>query len=68
VIGGTPLSGGKGGVVRPALGVLILSTLYNGLILSDVSPSIQSGVSWAILIVAVTAAGWAHGAKLKVVK
>jgi ribose transport system permease protein len=68
VIGGTPLSGGKGGVLRTALGVLILSTLYNGLILSDVSPSIQSGVSGAILIVAVTAAGWVHRERLKVVK
>jgi ribose transport system permease protein len=68
VIGGTPLSGGKGGVMRTMLGVLILSTLYNGLILSDVSPAIQSGVSGAILIVAVTAAGWVHRERLKVVK
>jgi ribose transport system permease protein len=68
VIGGTPLSGGRGGVVRTALGVLILSTLYNGLILSDVSPAIQPGVSGAILIVAVTAAGFAHRSRMKVVK
>ena len=68
VIGGTPLSGGKGGVLRTLIGVLILSTLYNGLILSGVDPAIQSGVSGLVLIGAVIAAGWAHRERLRVVK
>ena len=53
VIGGTALSGGKGGILRSALGVLLLTTLNNGLILSGVSPNIQSGVSGAILVAAI---------------
>lgn len=68
VIGGTPLSGGKGGVLRTLTGVLILSTLYNGLILSGVDPSVQSGVSGLILIGAVIAAGWSHRERLRIVK
>lgn len=68
VIGGTPLSGGKGGVLRTLIGVLILSTLYNGLILSGVAPSIQSGVSGLVLIGAVIATGWSHRDRLRVVK
>lgn len=68
VIGGTPLSGGKGGVLRTLVGVLILSTLYNGLILSGVDPSIQSGVSGLVLICAIIVAGWSQRQKLRVVK
>ncbi len=37
VIGGTSLSGGKGGILRTTLGVMLLTTLNNGLILSGVS-------------------------------
>ena len=58
VIGGTALAGGKGGILRTALGVLLLTTLNNGLILSGVSPNIQSGVSGAVLIAAIIAPAW----------
>ena len=68
VIGGTPLSGGKGGVVRTLVGVLILSTLYNGLILAGVDPSIQSGVSGLVLVAAVITAGWSQRNRLRVFK
>ncbi|QYZ69534.1 ABC transporter permease [Neotabrizicola shimadae] len=68
VIGGTPLGGGQGGALRTVMGVLILSTLYNGLILAGVDPSIQSGVSGVVLVVAVIAAGWSQRAKLRVFK
>ena len=68
VIGGTPLSGGKGGVLRTLIGVLVLSTLYNGLILSGVAPSLQSGVSGLVLISAAIAAGWSHRDRLRIVK
>ena len=54
VIGGTPLSGGT----APLVGVLVLSTIYNGLILSGVAPSLQSGVSGLVLVCAAIAAGW----------
>jgi len=68
VIGGTALSGGKGGILRSALGVLLLTTLNNGLILSGVSPNIQSGVSGAILVAAIVAAAWPHRGRLRVSK
>ena len=68
VIGGTALSGGKGGILRSALGVLLLTTLNNGLILSGVSPNIQSGVSGAVLIAAIIAAAWPYRGRLRVSK
>ncbi len=68
VIGGTPLGGGRGGALRTVTGVLILSTLYNGLILVGVDPSIQSGVSGIVLVAAVIAAGWSQRARLRVFK
>lgn len=68
VIGGTLLGGGKGGILRTALGVLILTVLNNGLILAGVSPNIRSGVSGAVLIVAIVAAAWPLRDRLRVVK
>lgn len=68
VIGGTPLGGGRGGALRTVMGVLILSTLYNGLILAGVDPAIQSGVSGLVLVVAVIAAGWSQRERLRVSK
>ena len=68
VIGGTSLGGGKGGILRTALGVLLLTVLNNGLILSGVSPNIQSGVSGAVLILAIVAAAWPHRSRLRIVK
>ena len=68
VIGGTPLSGGRGGVLRTLVGVLILSTLYNGLILVGVDPQVQAGVSGLVLVAAVVAAGWGQRDRLRVFK
>ena len=68
VIGGTALAGGKGGVLRTALGVVLLTVLNNGLILSGVSPNIQSGVSGLVLVVAIIAAAWPYRDRLRVVK
>lgn len=68
VIGGTALGGGKGGILRTALGVMLLTVLNNGLILSGVSPDIQSAVSGAVLVVAIVAASWPHRSRLRIVK
>lgn len=68
VIGGTSLGGGRGGVLRTALGVLMLTVLTNGLILSGVSSSVQSGVSGAVLIVAIIAAAWPLRNRLRIMK
>ncbi|MBM9465955.1 ABC transporter permease [Nakamurella leprariae] len=68
VIGGTSLGGGRGGVLRTTLGVFMLTVLTNGLILSGVDSSIQSGVSGAVLIVAIIFAAWPHRSRLRIVK
>jgi ribose transport system permease protein len=68
VIGGTALSGGKGSILRTAVGVLILVTLNNGLILSGVNPNIENAVAGAVLVVAIIFAAWPHRSRLRVVK
>lgn len=68
VIGGTALAGGKGGVLRTALGVMILTVLNNGLILAGVSPNFQQGISGTILIVAIVFAAWSQRDRLRIAK
>jgi ribose transport system permease protein len=68
VIGGTSLGGGKGGVLRTMLGVLMLTVLTNGLILSGVDSSVQSGVSGAVLILAIIVAAWPQRNRLRIMK
>lgn len=53
-IGGTALTGGVGGVKRTLLGVLVITVLSNGLILTQVSAFAQQIVTGLVLIVAVT--------------
>jgi ribose transport system permease protein len=53
VVGGTSLSGGKGGVLNTLLGALIVTVLQNGLILLGVNPYIQSGIQGIIIVIAV---------------
>jgi ribose transport system permease protein len=68
VIGGTSLAGGKGGMFGTLLGVLLLTTLNNGLILSGVSPNLQSAVSGAILVLAIVATAWSQRDRLRMSK
>lgn len=53
VVGGTSLSGGKGGVLRTLIGVLIITILNNGLVLIGANPYLKNAIMGAILIVAV---------------
>ena len=68
VIGGTPLSGGRGGVLQSAIGVLTLTVLASGMIFIGVSPHLQKAVQGAIVIIAVVAATWHLRERLRVVK
>lgn len=68
VIGGTLLSGGRGGVLHSMIGVLVLTVLDNGLILAGVSPYVQQAVQGIIVVVAVAAAAWPVRHRLGVVK
>ncbi len=53
VVGGTALSGGEGGVLNTLIGVLIISTLANGMVLVGISPYVQQAVQGLLIIVAV---------------
>jgi ribose transport system permease protein len=53
VLGGTSLAGGKGTLIGSFIGVFILRTLDNGLILTNVSSYYQEVARGAVLIVAV---------------
>ena len=53
VIGGTALSGGKGGVQRTLIGVLIMTILNNGLLMCNVSAFITDGVQGLIILICV---------------
>lgn len=53
VIGGTALSGGKGGVHRTLVGVLIMTILKNGLLMCNVSAFITDGVQGLIILICV---------------
>ena len=56
VVGGTLLTGGRGGVLHSAVGVLLIMVLTNGLVHVGVSPYWQGGVQGLIVVVAVAAA------------
>lgn len=53
VIGGTPLTGGEGGILSVLLGTFILGTLANALNLFNVSPYWQPAVTGLIVLMAV---------------
>ncbi|WP_040455122.1 ABC transporter permease [Kribbella catacumbae] len=56
VVGGTLLTGGRGGVLHSAVGVLLVVVLTNGLVQVGVSPYWQGGVQGLIVVAAVAAA------------
>jgi ribose transport system permease protein len=53
VVGGTPLTGGVGGVPGTILGVLIITILSNGMNMVGVDPYIQNIAKGVVLVVAV---------------
>lgn len=53
VVGGTSLSGGKGGVTNTIVGVLIMTVLDNGLIMLGVNPNVRTGIQGVIILVSV---------------
>lgn len=53
VIGGTSLSGGKGGVVQTVVGTLVMTVLENGLTMLGVNPYIKTGIQGIIILIAV---------------
>jgi ribose transport system permease protein len=68
VIGGTPLSGGRGGVLQSVVGVLTLSILADGMILAGVPPFYQQAIKGLLILGALISAGWRLRQPLRVVK
>ncbi len=54
VLGGTSLSGGKGGLISTLIGTMIITVVNNGLILIGINPYFKSAIIGLILIAAVT--------------
>lgn len=68
VVGGTLLSGGRGGAIQSALGALILEVLNNGMIQIGAGPYVRHVISGAVIVTAVALTGWHQRAKLRVIK
>lgn len=54
VLGGVSISGGEGNILGVVVGVLLMSTLQNGLVLMNVSDFWQQVIKGCVLILAVT--------------
>ncbi len=68
VVGGTLLQGGRGGVHKTAIGVLIIAVLANGLILIGVEPYVQLAVQGVVIVMAVAATGWTLRSRTRTIK
>ncbi|WP_284944488.1 ABC transporter permease [Acidisoma cladoniae] len=68
VLGGTLLSGGRGGVLQSAIGAVILEVLNNGLIQIGAGPYVRNIISGAVIVTVVAISGLHMRRKLRVVK
>ncbi|WP_250478115.1 MULTISPECIES: ABC transporter permease [unclassified Caballeronia] len=68
VIGGTLLSGGKGGILQSLTGVLILNVIQNGLLQIGVDPLVTQVVEGVTIILAVIGGSWNLREKMRVAK
>ncbi len=68
VVGGTLLTGGRGGVMRTVVGALILATLETGLILAGVDVYVQQSIQGAVIVAAVAITGWNLRTRVRTIK
>lgn len=68
VIGGTLLTGGRGGVTHSVVGVIVIVAIANAMVLGGVSSYIQQAVQGIVVLVAATIALWRSRQRLRVVK
>ncbi|MBN9177458.1 MAG: ABC transporter permease [Microbacterium sp.] len=68
VIGGTLLSGGRGGILHTVVGVMTLVVLRNGMLLVGIDPYLQQAVIGVALVVIVAAATWRERGRLRAIK
>lgn len=67
VIGGTVLTGGRGGVLHSVIGVLIMGVIVTGMTLVGVSGLYQQIIQGLVVIVAVAAVAWKLRRPMRVV-
>jgi ribose transport system permease protein len=68
VVGGTLLSGGRGGAFQTSIGVFILAVLTNGMIQIGAGPYTRQIIEGGAIVVAVAAGNWHLRSKLRVAK
>lgn len=68
VVGGTLLSGGRGGVLQSATGVMILEVLRNGMVLLGINPYSQRMIEGLGIVIAVLIGNWHLRRRLRVIK
>ena len=68
VIGGTFLTGGRGGVLHSVVGVVVMVSISNAMVLAGVSSYIQQAVQGFVVVVAAVVTLWPLRARLRVVK
>lgn len=68
VLGGTYLTGGRGGVLHSVVGVLVIVSISNAMVLGGVNPYVQQAVQGIVVVAAAVATLWHSRAKLRVVK
>lgn len=68
VVGGTLLSGGRGGVLQSLVGTFIVTVLGNGMILVGIDPLLQQGVQGVLIVLAVAATTWPLRGRLRIIK
>lgn len=64
-LGGTALTGGRGGVLQAGLGTLMLGVLANGMIFVGVMPELQKAVEGALILGIALLGGWRLRARLR---
>ncbi|MFJ1996644.1 ABC transporter permease [Streptomyces asiaticus] len=68
VIGGTLLTGGRGGVLHSLVGVVVMVAIANAMVLAGVSSYIQQTVQGAVVVTAASLTLWRARQRLRVIK
>lgn len=65
VVGGTSITGGRGGVIGAVVGTMIMAALDNGMSLLNMNPALQYIVRGAVLLFAIALDAYANNRKAK---
>lgn len=68
VAGGTPLTGGRGGVLQSVVGVLLLAVLANGMVVVGAPPEAQKALQGALVLGAMLLVSWHLRSRMRAVR